>query len=193
AQLKKVHQQFSHTMIYVTHDQTEALTFADKVMVMLEGEVLQIGTPEELFNSPAHTFVGNFIGSPGMNILPCELNGPFASIGAHRIPLAQVYPATTYPGTTHPGARGRLELGIRPEYIDLVAREENSNALPATIKSIEDLGRFKIVQLMLDHHSIEVLVPEGAPVPSSPAMVFRPEHVKIYRDSVLYGSNTGPD
>src|SRR3546814_12721539 len=61
---------FGHTMIYVTHDQTEALTFADKVVVMYEGEVVQIGTPEELFEVPAHTFVGYFIGSPGMNVLP---------------------------------------------------------------------------------------------------------------------------
>ena len=56
------------TMIYVTHDQTEALTFADKVVVMYEGEVVQIGTPVELFERPAHTFVGHFIGSPGMNV-----------------------------------------------------------------------------------------------------------------------------
>ena len=56
-------------MVYVTHDQTEALTFADKVVVMYEGEVVQIGTPEELFERPAHTFVGYFIGSPGMNVV----------------------------------------------------------------------------------------------------------------------------
>src|SRR3546814_4006638 len=69
-QLKALHRRFGHTMIYVTHDQTEALTFADKVVVMYEGEVVQIGTPEELFEVPAHTFVGYFIGSPGMNVLP---------------------------------------------------------------------------------------------------------------------------
>ena len=62
--LKELHEQFSHTMIYVTHDQTEALTFADKVVVMYEGEVVQIGTPGELFDEPAHTFVGYFIGPP---------------------------------------------------------------------------------------------------------------------------------
>ena len=60
-------------MVYVTHDQTEALTFADKVVVMYEGEVVQIGTPEDLFERPAHTFVGYFIGSPGMNVLPAEI------------------------------------------------------------------------------------------------------------------------
>ena len=57
-------------MIYVTHDQTEALTFADEVAVMFEGEVVQVGTPKELFEKPEHTFVGHFIGSPGMNLLP---------------------------------------------------------------------------------------------------------------------------
>ena len=60
-------------MIYVTHDQTEALTFADKVVVMHEGTVVQIGSPVELFERPRHTFVGHFIGSPGMNVLPCEV------------------------------------------------------------------------------------------------------------------------
>ena len=68
-QLKSLHREFGHTMIYVTHDQTEALTFADKVVVMYDGRVVQMGTPEELFETPAHTFVGYFIGSPGMNLL----------------------------------------------------------------------------------------------------------------------------
>ena len=69
SQLKRLHQQFGHTMIYVTHDQTEALSFADQVVVMYEGAVVQIGTPAELFERPGHTFVGYFIGSPGMNLL----------------------------------------------------------------------------------------------------------------------------
>ena len=60
-------------MIYVTHDQTEALTFADQVVVMQDGQIVQIGTPVELFERPTHTFVGHFIGSPGMNILPCTV------------------------------------------------------------------------------------------------------------------------
>ena len=70
----RLHQQVGFTMIYVTHDQTEALTFADEVVVMYEGQIVQIGTPEELFSKPRHTFVGHFIGSPGMNLLPCEWN-----------------------------------------------------------------------------------------------------------------------
>src|SRR5215207_2050786 len=70
--LKQIHQQLKLSLIYVTHDQVEALTFADKVVVMSQGEMVQIGTPEQLFETPAHRFVGHFIGSPGMNFLACD-------------------------------------------------------------------------------------------------------------------------
>ena len=78
-------------MIYVTHDQTEALTFADTVVVMKDGRVVQIGTPAELFERPAHTFVGYFIGSPGMNIVPAEIDGREARIDGHVIALDRSY------------------------------------------------------------------------------------------------------
>jgi glycerol transport system ATP-binding protein len=175
AQLKKVHQQFQHTMIYVTHDQTEALTFADKVVVMREGEILQIGTPEELFNTPRHTFVGRFIGSPGMNILPCTVQGKSARIGPHQVALNHDYPITD----------GGLELGIRPEYIDLVERDSTPHALPVTIESVNDLGRYRIVSVLLEQHALKVLVPEGPPLPTAAAIVLQQEQVRLYRDSVL--------
>ena len=73
SKLKELHQKINRTMIYVTHDQIEALTFADEVVVMHEGQIVQTGTPVELFEKPKHTFVGHFIGSPGMNILPCKI------------------------------------------------------------------------------------------------------------------------
>ena len=73
SKLKELHQKIKRTMIYVTHDQTEALTFADQVVVMHEGQIVQTGTPVELFEKPKHTFVGHFIGSPGMNILPSDI------------------------------------------------------------------------------------------------------------------------
>ena len=69
--LKEIHEQLKLTLIYVTHDQVEALTFADQVLVMYEGGLVQIGTPQELFENPKHKFVGFFIGSPGMNFLAC--------------------------------------------------------------------------------------------------------------------------
>src|SRR6476660_2126620 len=79
------------TMIDVTHDQTEALTFADQVVVMHDGRVVQSGTPAELFDKPAHTFVGYFIGSPGMNIVPAEVRGREARISGHPIALDRSY------------------------------------------------------------------------------------------------------
>ncbi len=83
SKLKALHRELDLTMIYVTHDQTEALTFADTVVVMHDGRVVQSGTPAELFDRPAHTFVGYFIGSPGMNIVPAEVRGREARIGGH--------------------------------------------------------------------------------------------------------------
>ncbi len=88
SKLKAVHRALDLLMIYVTHDQTEALTFADHVVVMNEGRVLQTGTPAELFETPEHTFVGYFIGSPGMNLLPASVAGHEAIIDGHTISLA---------------------------------------------------------------------------------------------------------
>ena len=90
SKLKELHQRTGRTMIYVTHDQTEALTFADKVVVMHAGMVgVQTGSPVELFECPRHTFVGHFIGSPGMNVMPCRLENGAAFIGAERVEIGE--------------------------------------------------------------------------------------------------------
>lgn len=170
--LKELHQRFEHTMIYVTHDQTEALTFADKVVVMYEGEVVQIGTPEELFEKPSHTFVGYFIGSPGMNVLPCELDGDMAVVKGHKIPLGAFYRAPT-------GVN--LELGIRPEYIRFANSTEDG--VPIAIDSIANVGRHQIAKMSLDDQTINMIVPEGAEVPAlNPAIVFDAARCSIYAD-----------
>ncbi|MBL9055714.1 MAG: ABC transporter ATP-binding protein, partial [Rhodobacteraceae bacterium] len=94
-QLKQLHREFGHTMIYVTHDQTEALTFADKVVVMYDGRVVQMGTPEELFERPAHTFVGYFIGSPGMNLMEASVSGSRARVAGGEVALGAGYGAVS--------------------------------------------------------------------------------------------------
>ncbi|HEY0190600.1 MAG TPA: ABC transporter ATP-binding protein [Kofleriaceae bacterium] len=158
--LKEIHKQFRHTLIYVTHDQTEALTFADEVVVMQTGEVLQRGTPEQLFRRPEHTYVGYFIGSPGMNVLPCTLadGGTQVRIGAHAIALgAAVEPAA-----------GALELGIRPEHLMIVARGPDAHqapSLPATVTAIEDHGRFHIVTARFADHKLKLRVARGSEPP----------------------------
>src|SRR5918911_823070 len=91
SKLKALHRELDLTMIYVTHDQTEALTFADTVVVMHDGRVVQSGTPAELFEKPAHTFVGYFIGSPGMNNLPASVDGRGGKGDGHVIRLHPNY------------------------------------------------------------------------------------------------------
>src|SRR5580704_13502256 len=133
SKLKALHRDLDLTMIYVTHDQTEALTFADTVVVMHDGRVVQSGTPAELFEKPAHTFVGYFIGSPGMNILSAVVAGREALIDGHAIGLSRSY--TTLP------SMAKIEIGVRPEFVDIA--EPSRELLSAKIERIDDLGRIR--------------------------------------------------
>ena len=169
SQLKLLHKRFGHTMIYVTHDQTEALTFAERVVVMYEGEIVQIGTPDELFERPDHTFVGYFIGSPGMNVVPVSVEGDSARFGGQQIRL---------PAPLADGRGGALELGIRPEFVE-VGRE----GMPARIVKVEDIGRQKIVRAEVDGHAIAAVVPEDEEIPAEARLIFRPGAISLYADS----------
>ena len=173
--LKELHRKLDLTMIYVTHDQTEALTFADTVVVMHDGGVVQTGTPEELFQHPAHTFVGHFIGSPGMNVLPASLeNGGVSFMGA-RIDVIDQARAIKAEG-------GRIELGVRPEFVSFTG----AGGLPVEIGKVTDAGRFRIVEARHQGHLIRVLVPEGEAIPSGQATLgFDRQHTHLYRDGWL--------
>jgi glycerol transport system ATP-binding protein len=175
SQLKQLHRQVATTMIYVTHDQTEALTFADKVIVMFDGRVVQIGTPEELFERPNHTFVGYFIGSPGMNVLPARIEGNTAVVAGHPIQLPQHY--------GKPSATVRTEIGIRPEFIRI---EENGKGLPVRIKRVDDVGRFKLARTTLGDLPLNVMVAEDAQLSAQSASVtFDPRRLHVYVDGHL--------
>jgi glycerol transport system ATP-binding protein len=169
SQLKQLHRRIGYTMIYVTHDQTEALTFAERVVVMYEGEIVQIGTPDELFERPNHTFVGYFIGSPGMNVMPVAIDGRMARVGSQTIEL---------PGKLKGGAEGRTELGIRPEFVVL-----GESGMPVSITKIEDIGRLKIVRTSLEGRDLAAIVPEDGNIPADPHVRFDPKGINIYADS----------
>ena len=177
--LKQIHEQFKLTLVYVTHDQNEALTFADKVVVMQEGEVLQLGTPQDLFESPAHTFVGHFIGSPGMNFLPCRLDQGAALVDDQRVALAgDVFEKGVRAG-------GVLQLGVRPEFLKL-SDEARSDTVPVNVQTVEDLGNYKIATVQLGAHSMKVKVPEDQSVPTGKGFLsFIPELTKLYADGRL--------
>ncbi len=175
SKLRELHARLMRTMIYVTHDQTEALTFADEVVVMEAGRVVQVGTPEALFERPGHVFVGHFIGSPGMNLMPAAPDGSGAWIdGGPFVEVAN--PAKT--------RGGRCEIGVRPEFVRFVPREEG---LPAEIVKVADAGRYRVVEARLGRHIVRMIAPEAAEIPAEPALAFEPERTFLYRDGWLAG------
>ena len=173
SKLKELHQRVNRTMIYVTHDQTEALTFADQVVVMQDGVIVQVGTPVELFERPRHTFVGHFIGSPGMNLIPAVPGAGGAVIEGTEI---------TVP-TANTGATGnRVEIGIRPEFVSLA-----EDGLPAELVGVSDAGRYSVVETRVGGHVVRLLHPEGAGIPAEPRLAFDPAHTFLYADGWIAG------
>ena len=168
--LKELHQRVGTTMIYVTHDQTEALTFADQVIVMNDGMVVQAGTPVELFERPRHTFVGHFIGSPGMNLLPATFADGVVRFAGQPVELA----TTPQP----PAAATRLEIGVRPEFVHF-----DSRGVAVRVARVRDSGRYRIVETERDAVTIRLLVAEGEPLPSGSAFLrFDPKFTQLYAD-----------
>jgi glycerol transport system ATP-binding protein len=179
--LKELHRALDLTMIYVTHDQTEALTFADRVVVMHDGAVVQTGTPEELFTRPTHTFVGHFIGSPGMNVLPCRVEGHTAYVEGQAIALERAYPALSQ--------HQRIELGIRPEFVRL---GPSGQGLSVRVRRIDDIGRARIARVDLAGRLLSASVPDTmASIGEDASLVVDPRHVHIYADGHLVAGEGG--
>ncbi|MEC8582382.1 MAG: ABC transporter ATP-binding protein [Pseudomonadota bacterium] len=168
SKLKELHQRVKATMIYVTHDQTEALTFADQVVVMQAGEIVQIGTPVELFERPQHTFVGHFIGSPGMNILPAvEDSGRVLFEGSN----------VTLEGPTT-GAGGKTEVGIRPEFVGI-----SDTGIPARVTKVSDIGRHAVVETMVGDTAVKAVTDHASLTQGEEIhLSFRPDQTRLYRD-----------
>jgi len=177
--LKEIHEQLRLTLIYVTHDQVEALTFADQVLVMYEGEIVQIGTPQELFENPKHKFVGYFIGSPGMNFLTCTVEGNTARVDGAGIVLDDNTAALGQK------AQGKIEIGIRPMHLGVHA-DAVDGGIPAAVKSVQDQGSFKILTVNMAGHTLRARLPEGQTVPANEAWLrFPPQWTKLYADGRL--------
>ena len=168
SKLKELHQRIAVTMIYVTHDQTEALTFADQVVVMQEGVIVQIGTPVDLFDRPQHTFVGHFIGSPGMNILPCEVSEGRATFRGQSV------------GLEGPIVRsgGRTEIGVRPEFVEIAAE-----GIPAVVRRVADIGRHTVVEARAGDSTVNAIIETPPPeVGSEVNLGFSSRHTRVYAD-----------
>jgi len=171
SKLKELHQKIERTMIYVTHDQTEALTFADQVVVMHEGQIVQTGTPVELFEKPKHTFVGHFIGSPGMNILPCQIDNGQAVIDGIKI--------VTESKISKKNNFSKTEIGIRPEFISF-----GKEGIPVKVIKVSNTGRHKIVDTECKNGKIKVLSESSKEIPSESAFLsFNKKYTYAYGDN----------
>ena len=161
AEIKRLHQRLQTTFVYVTHDQTEAMTLGDRICVLNGGVIMQCDTPHVLYNEPANLFVATFIGSPQMNILDAALTID----GATSVVSGKGFRFALPKRASH--APGRVKVGVRPEHLRLVSKDEQTgpHVLTSTVEVTEPMGFETYVFLKLasaseDEHALVVRVPE---------------------------------
>jgi ABC-type sugar transport system ATPase subunit len=167
AELKRLHQRLGITTIYVTHDQVEAMTLGDRIVVMANGKVQQIGRPQDVYGSPANLFVAGFIGSPPMNLIRASVMDGYVQAGTLRLPAP--------PGT----ATGEVALGFRPEDLQLV---EDGPSFELVVDVVEPLGNLVVVHGSTEGTQVESGAEEEEELPmvvggarASVTAVFAPE------------------
>ena len=175
--LKQIHHELKLTLIYVTHDQVEALTFADQVVVMTRGRAVQVGSPADLFERPSHTFVGHFIGSPGMNFLPAQVDNLGVHVGGSilTLPSTRVLPA------------GDIKLGIRPEYLTVVPAQ-TEGALAMTVSRAQDVGTHVMLSADCAGTNLKArLSPDAAPLTPGDTVWLKVlgEHTCVYKNEEI--------
>jgi multiple sugar transport system ATP-binding protein len=144
AEIARIQRDLSVTTIYVTHDQSEAMTLGDRVAVMRKGELQQLDSPQKLYREPVNLFVAEFIGSPAMNLVEAEISGGQARFGPHSLPVGDRTGLGAYEGK-------KVALGIRPEDLEDAALEPDAAArLPVTVDLREDMGAEIFLHFSID-------------------------------------------
>jgi multiple sugar transport system ATP-binding protein len=156
-EIKRLHHAVGTTIIYVTHDQVEAMTLADRIVILKGGEIEQVGTPDEVYNTPASVFVGGFIGSPAMNFAKAKIqNGQLAFDGGERLPLDAR-------GKGHVAEGQDVIVGIRPEHF---SDTSGGSVLSGRVQVVEPLGSDTLVHFSVGPSNITARVaPEMRPQP----------------------------
>ena len=175
--LKEINEQYKTTLVYVTHDQNEAMTFADNIIVMDQGEIVQVGLPKELFERPKTTFVGYFIGSPAMNLFETEI----ASSNEVNIGSIKIKTNTDLSKVKNKN----VKLGIRSEFID-IADNQSNNTVKVKINRIEDFGNFKLLTSTLENKMIKSKIDREKPISEGEVNLYiPPEKCCVYVDEKL--------
>jgi multiple sugar transport system ATP-binding protein len=189
-ELKKLHERLKATVVYVTHDQVEAMTMGDRIVVMKDGLVQQVGSPLELYNKPANQFVAGFIGSPAMNFIPCRLVEEASRLhmdtGDYRIALPE-----TLSSKASTVRNDNFILGIRPEHLqNRSAQNGQNNELPvikATINVVETHGKETFLDLSTGEHSLTALLDADIHVKTHEDIDLVPNMEKIH----LFSADSG--
>lgn len=175
-ELQELHREIGVTTVYVTHDQEQAMTMSDRIIVMNDGEIQQFATPEEIYNNPANEFVAHFIGTPSMNFFDSTItetgDGLVADLGFHTVSLNQ---------TTSEVSTGETpQLGVRPEHIDL--RSDGDAGAKADVKFVEPTGKDKIVHLTIDGNEFKAVVPGERSIDAGTTqrVKFDPDYINLF-------------
>ncbi|RWX20297.1 ABC transporter ATP-binding protein [Rhizobium hidalgonense] len=175
-EIARLHRELGNTMIYVTHDQTEAMTLADKIVVLRDGRIEQAGTPRQIYEDPANTFVAGFIGSPRMNLLNARWGEGGVEVAGARIETALI-------GTDRP-AGGAVTLGLRPEHLKVAA--DQSGKLTARVDFSEYLGGTQYLYCQLaDGQSLTVehRSPIGIAAGEEVGLLFEPADCRLFDEA----------
>jgi multiple sugar transport system ATP-binding protein len=167
-EIKELHQRLKTTTVFVTHDQIEAMTLADRIVVMQAGRIEQIGTPLELYDNPANEFVATFIGAPSMNLLAADLSGGVVTVGEHQF--------------DGPVGSGPVKLGVRPEHLVLA-----ENGLPMEVKVVEPTGSETMVFATFQGHDVTAVFRERHAFRPGETIHLRPDPAHLH----VFDANTG--
>jgi multiple sugar transport system ATP-binding protein len=180
AELNKLHEALSTTTVYVTHDQVEAMTLGDRIAVMDDGEIQQVGPPTVVYDNPRNRFVADFLGSPSMNFLEGELGRSDGQFVLDVGPIEHQVPEQYAPDLR--GREGeRVTLGVRPEDITL-----RPDGVPATVNVVEPQGEKTVLELALGDAVLKASVEPGIPVETNDRV-----SLDFDRDSVHYFAADG--
>ena len=175
--LKEINEQYKTTLVYVTHDQNEAMTFADNIIVMDQGEIVQVGLPKDLFEKPRTTFVGYFIGSPAMNLF----NSQILSDNSLKFNNDTIKTRTDLSKIKNKD----VKLGIRSEFIK-IATDEKENVVSVKVTRVEDLGNYKLITAKMGDFTIKSKVTRETEIPSQDVKLHIPaEKCCVYENNKL--------
>ncbi len=174
--IKQVSDKTRHTVVYVTHDQNEAMTFADEVLVMSAGRVVQRGTPQDLFENPCNHYVGNFIGSPGMNFLDVDQRGDQLFWQGHLL--------AGDPGFSRLKPEKSLRIGIRPEHVVLASGVEEG--IPAIVRGVQHQGSINVVDVAVGNARLKLKVASRIAIAPTIRIALPRPRMRIYADDALF-------